>query len=220
MRMIDLAGEKFGRLLAIRSEQRRTKSGRAKIYWVCSCDCGNQTIVEGSALKNGGISSCGCLQRERISARTTTHGQSKTRLYRIWGAMIARCNSSDLEVYRNYAGRGITVCDRWVNSFEAFRDDVGHPPTNKHTIDRINNDLGYFPGNTRWATPAEQSRNRRGLIIVEYNGQTMCLMDAAHLAGIPYITARTRIVRDGWSHERALSQPPKRCGLNSARKGD
>jgi hypothetical protein len=135
-----------------------------------------------------------------------THRQSKTRLHNIWVKMRARCQNPNNDSFRFYGARGVTVCDRW-NKFELFRSDVGDPPSDKHTLDRIKATGNYEPGNVRWATAAEQSRNCRRTIYAEIDGERMCLKDAAAARGFKYATVRDRIQRHGWTVDQALNTP-------------
>jgi hypothetical protein len=153
----DITGRTFGRLTVLRrGENIGDQSG-----WVCLCTCGKTCHVWRSALVVGRTRSCGCLNAELASARRKTHGQSKgVREYRIWSGMKARCKNPSAARWKRYGGRGITVCERWQNSFEAFLADMGPCPSPKHSIDRINNDGNYEVGNVRWATPSEQMKNR------------------------------------------------------------
>ncbi len=155
---IDLIGQRFGRLL-VQSRSPRT-DGR-NVFWFCLCACGKLTEVFTGQLRSGMSKSCGCLARELASARETTHGCSDSKIYLVWQAMKNRCYNPKQRAYPYYGGRGIKVCDRWRNSFEAFMADVGLPPTDKHQIDRINNNGNYEPGNVKWSTRSEQMLNRR-----------------------------------------------------------
>lgn len=148
--------QKYGRLIALKN------IGVIKgcTYFKCKCDCGNIIDVCATSLKTGHTKSCGCLQKEVVARLNTKHGMSATKTYITWEAMIRRCYSEKSARYKYYGGRGITVCQEWRDSFETFYNDMGKRPENQ-TIDRINNDLGYFKENCQWATSMEQSHNRR-----------------------------------------------------------
>lgn len=208
MKARDIENQRFGRLTALYRETRRSPSGRSRSYWYCLCYCGNTTSVHVDSLTRGLTTSCGCLQREGAAQRKTTHGKTKTRLHRIWTNILTRCSNPNSPSFKNYGGRGISICAEWRGSFEAFARDVGEPPSRHHSIDRWpNRDGNYEPGNTRWATAQEQGRNRRGLIEVNFRGRHVCLTEAAEMAGIAYATVYHRIVKHGWPVDRALSVP-------------
>ncbi len=160
-RFQDLTGQRFGCLLVVAGAAR----GRYGLAWSCLCDCGNAKVVHGRDLRGGHTRSCGCLQRDRISELRTTHaatigGLSLT--YKVWKSVKRRCFCETDAAYPRYGGRGITMCERWRNSFENFLADMGERPSRAHSIDRYpNNDGSYEPGNCRWATAKEQSRNSR-----------------------------------------------------------
>lgn len=156
----NLTGKRFGRL-TVTGFAKRDRHGHAS--WFCNCSCGNNTIVHISNLASGHTQSCGCLMSEVIAARLR-HGdtrEKRTPEYRIWTSMIQRCINPNVRKYPNYGGRGIKVCDRWRYSYQNFLADIGRRPSSKFSIDRINNDGNYEPGNCHWATAKEQRANQR-----------------------------------------------------------
>ena len=165
--LIDLIGQKFGRLTVISQAQ----SDRFHhIRWNCVCDCGTQKIVLSSSLRYGKTKSCGCIQREKVTQRNSTHNLSKTYLYNVWCAMKSRCEKSNDHNYKYYGARGITVCDEWKHDFPTFqkwayengyKEEMLPSGVNRLTIDRINNDGDYEPLNCRWVTMAVQNKNKR-----------------------------------------------------------
>lgn len=170
------------------------------------CDCGNDTIVASSSLQLGKTQSCGCLQRERASKHLhahhyRTHGKNRSRVYEAWKNILARCTNPSHPTFDIYGGRGIDVGFR---SFLEFYSEIGDPPSPRHTIDRINNERGYWPGNVRWAIGIVQHNNKRVNHLVTYSGRTQTLAQWARELNIKYKTLFARIQR-GWTVDRALA---------------
>lgn len=157
MPLVDISGRRFGRITVSHRERRN-----GRFVWVAKCDCGGLAAASGSDIRSGKVRSCGCLNQEKRIERNTKHGMARRGkrhpLYERWCGMLARCAD---EKDGLYGGRGIRVCERWRKSFAAFLCDVGMPPTPRHTLDRVDNEGDYEPGNVRWATPSQQAMNRR-----------------------------------------------------------
>jgi hypothetical protein len=192
---IELTGQKFGRLLVAALGE----SGK----WVCTCDCGSRKEVTGAHLRSGATTSCGCRKREAATARNTTHGATDSPLFNVWKNVIQRCTNVRNPDYKYYGARGISVCARWMNSFEAFREDMGERP-NGMTLDRIDGNKPYEPGNCRWATRAEQAVNRSVVTMLTINGRTQCLSHWLKETGVCR-AAFWRRVDAGWPIEDAIS---------------
>ena len=206
---IDLAGNTFGRLTAVK----RSKNAGKRVTWLCACSCGKQAVVYASKLRNGHTQSCGCFQVERASAANKRHGHSTypnggraTKEYQAWSNMLRRCYSQTNKHFADYGGRGIAVCDDWQRSFEAFLRDVGPAPSPRHSIDRIDNNADYSPPNCRWASPQEQARNKRNSVTLDFRGETRLMCEWASVVGISAKRISARLKR-GWSVEKTLTTP-------------
>lgn len=195
----NLVGREFGRL-RVTAEAEANGSQRR---WLCACSCGNRKSVLQTALKSGATRSCGCLRAEVAAARSRTHNLSSTRTYRIWAGMLSRCNTPSASGYERYGAVGIRVCDRW-RSFDAFLADMGECPAGLE-IDRIKNELGYEPGNCRWATRVEQMQNRSMARWIEFDGETLSLTQWAERIGIHTSSLIERLQK--WPLSRALTEP-------------
>ena len=172
----DLRGKTYNRLTAV------SPAGK---NWLWRCECGTEKVLVTAAVKRGNTKSCGCLNSERVVERSTTHGMYYSREYSTWQGMLERCRN-----HPRYKGRGVTVCERW-KKFENFYADMGDKPEGA-SIDRIDNDGNYEPGNCRWATIKEQSRNKEWNIWVEYQGREWSLKDLAAWSGVGYQTLYQR----------------------------
>lgn len=221
-RIQDLTGQRFGRLTVTGYGGRKGTNH----VWLCRCDCGGDKLAQAGNMRAGLTQSCGCLQRERASAATRTHGHTvgrKSSEYRIWVSMICRCRNENDAAYAYYGGRGIAVCERWANGegglsgFECFFADMGRRP-DRRSLDRIDNDKGYSPDNCRWATRREQALNVRTNVIVRFRGEERLLADVCALTGVPVNCARQRIKTYGWSVEKAVTTPSKSPGQRKRRQ--
>jgi hypothetical protein len=201
----DLTGLKFGRLTLL-EKAGSTPSGQAR--WLCACDCGGTKIADASQIKRGRTSSCGCLalEQKRQAAQSQCSEYSRTNLYRerkTWENMLARCYNASHVSFKNYGAAGITVCDRWRDSFPAFAKDMGERPAGK-TIDRIDGSKGYFLENCRWADKTEQANNRRTNHRIAIDGQTKTIAEWARHYGMSQFVIHSRLYQ-GWSVHDAVT---------------
>ena len=194
-----MIGDVFGKLTVL---SKAKLPGRTR--WLCQCECGQQKTILAYNLKSGASRSCGCVVRTK---KNTARPE-----YQIWSNMKGRCFTPSANFYERYGGRGVTVCDRWKNSFSDFYDDMGERPGPRYSLDRYpNKDGNYEPGNVRWATDVDQANNRSNNRIVEYLGQTMTLTEAARASGTSLNEASIRYRLDdlGWDIVAALETPSR-----------
>jgi hypothetical protein len=215
-KFIDLIGQRYGKLI-VKNRADSSRSGQSR--WNCKCDCGNIKVILGDSLRSGKTKSCGCLQKESVKSKNTIHGHKQrgkeSNTYVAWRSMLDRCNNSKNKRYKDYGGRGITVCYRWLsknNGFINFLNDMGECPKG-YSIDRINNDIlinGYSPNNCRWTTRKENNRNKRNNCTITYNGKTQCLTIWAEEYGLSVSALWARLYVLNWSIEKALLTPVKK----------
>lgn len=206
-RFIDLTGKKFGKLLVIkRVENYIQPSGAIKARFLCKCDCGKETIVDTSRLKSGNTKSCGCYKIEKTKEIKTKHGLKNTSIYAVWQAMKKRCYKKNNRAYKNYGGRGITICNEWKDNFlEFYNWAVSNGYKKGLTIDRIDNNKGYYPNNCRWADYKKQGRNTRKNHILELNGEKHCISEWAEILCISQRKIYDRLNK-GWAIDKVLSK--------------
>ena len=195
-------GDRYGRLTVIREvEAINTPSGKVSRRVECKCACGAVVTPFLNNVRRKLTTSCGCVRSE-VNRK---HGDWGSTEYITWDGMLARCRNSEHESYQHYGGRGIKVCDRWL-VYENFLSDMGRKPSKQHSIERIDNNSDYHPGNCKWATQAEQNRNTSRNLVLTFNGRSMCAADWGDLLGLPGCEISRRI-RRGWTTQRALETP-------------
>lgn len=204
-KFVDLSGQVFDRLTVTSRFERRDKH----TDWWCKCSCGNEHVATSNALRKGTCKSCGCLSAELASERAKTHGDTGSREFRIWCGMRSRCDKPENKRYGYYGGRGIKVCERW-RSFENFLSDMGRSPPGM-SIDRIDVNGDYEPGNCRWATMKEQMNNTRTNARYEHDGKSMTVREWSESTGVPVHTIKGRLAR-GISIAQAISRTNLRYG--------
>lgn len=185
-------------------------NGDRLMFAVFECACGSRDIVAVSRVKTGMADSCGCATMDALKegrhnkGRTPKHGKSATKTYHAWSNIIQRCTNPKNRHYANYGGRGITVCDEWRQSFKAFLEEVGEPESADLTIDRIDNERGYEPGNVRWVSRKVNQRNRRVNHIVCYQGEDITVAELSERTGIKAHVLYWRL-NAGWTLEETLA---------------
>lgn len=202
----DETGNIYGRLAVIKEVGRK----RGAVLFLCECECGNKKEITGGDLRSGKVKSCGCYKKEYLSKEYTTHGLKKHRIYNIYHGMVDRCTNSENANFYRYGGRGIKVCDEWLNEESgllAFYEwSLSNGYDEKLTIDRIDNDGNYEPSNCRWITFKKQQNNKSTNHYVEINGETKTLKEWSEIYQISYATIFQRLKR-GWSDVEAVTTP-------------
>lgn len=194
----DLTGKRFGRLTVLRISKKVPSGKRLRYYWLCLCDCGNLKEVRTDGLTKGLTKSCGCLKKEQDKTNLTKfhrHKMSNTRLYHVWQKMKDRCLNPNAPCYDRYGGRGIGICEEWleVDNFLKWALEKGYKEGLQ--IDRIDNNGMYAPNNCRWVTARDNCRNRRSNIYVNFHGRTVTLKELSEIIGVKYTCIRARYRR-------------------------
>lgn len=202
----DLTNLEFGKLSVISYAGSLGNGSKAKVSaWLCRCECGAEKVIRSNSLLSRGSKSCGCGKVEASRLAHTKHGMSRSPEYWVWNGMKERCINPKGTSYEIYGGRGIIVCERWLN-FENFYADMGPRPSDRHEIDRIDFNGNYEPSNCRWVTEKEQSKNKRSSRFLEFQGFKLTITEWAESSGISRTALSQRIGR-GWSVEKALTTP-------------
>jgi hypothetical protein len=199
----DLSGTRYGRFTA------KYRVGTTKpAMWMCACDCGVEKLVWDADLKRGKSKSCGCLQKELWTLSITTHGMTGTREYISWLHIVQRCTNPNHESFHGYGGRGITITQEWRDDFSKFYNEIGECPGQGYSVDRIDNNKGYEPGNVRWATPEIQANNTSSVRFFHYHGERLTIRQALNKSGstVPMNTVDRRL-REGMSLDAAIDTP-------------
>lgn len=210
---MNILGKKFGRLTVV-SFSHKDKWG--KRHWNCVCDCGKSRVVAERSLFTGNTKSCGCYRKQYATLKQLVHGMQGTRLYAIWQNMKNRCRNVNIPAYKDYGGRGITVCDEWLDFMCFMGWALSNGYDDSLSLDRINNNEGYKPDNCRWTTQKEQARNTRANVLISYKGDTLCIVAMAEKHNIDPKLLYGRL-ENGWPVERAIEDPVQ---VHCRHKGD
>lgn len=204
----ELIGKRFERLVVIK----RLEPRKGHMHWLCKCDCGNFTEVSTGRLNSGQTKSCGCLQKERAAENKKVHGLyyneggKKSKLYRVWSRMKERCFNPNSFAYKDYGGRGIRVCDEWLDYEPFHKWSILNNYREGFSIERVDNDGNYEPSNCKWIPISQQASNRRSVRYLTFNGQTMSVTEWGEKLDLKPTNILTRL-RRGWTVERALTTP-------------
>lgn len=205
-KFIDLTGQKFGRLIVVR----RAENKHGRVAWLCKCDCGKEIITTSYLLKSGQSKSCGCYNIDKIIERNTTHGDSKTRLYKEWGAMKERCYRPKHEYYADYGGRGVSVCSEWLDEKSGYKTFKAWAIANGYkddlTLERKDVNGNYEPSNCKWATRIEQANNKRNSQRYKIDGEYLTIAQIARRYGIKYAKLRDRLKVLHWDINKAVKK--------------
>lgn len=202
-KFIDMTGKRYGNLVVLKRVDNTAKCNAA---WECLCDCGKTKVVSGVSLRSGKVKSCGCLRKN--NKPSLRHGMTGTRLYWAWSNIKSRCYIETNHAYKNYGGRGIKMYDLWKNSFESFAEwAINNGYSDSMTIERVDVNGDYCPNNCTWIPKNKQQNNRTTCLLYTYNGETKNLTEWCNQFNLPYMTVYTRIFRQKWEFERAISEP-------------
>lgn len=207
----NLTGHRFERITVLSFCEIRNHA----VYWNCICDCGAKTIVKGSNLLSGRTKSCGCYQKDAAKEFMTKHGQTDSRLHNIWIQMRSRCDKPFNQAYGAYGGRGISVCAEWQSFDNFFNWSIKNGYAEDLSIDRVDVNGNYEPGNCRWATRKQQCRNTRSNRLITYCGETHCVAEWAEITGIQRDVLTARVGKLHWDTCRALTTPTKHFNRRS-----
>lgn len=204
MRIINMEGKRFGRLVGL---SRAGSNHRGAAAWLFRCDCGKTKVIAGKDVRSGGTVSCGCYRDENSGYCNAKYDEKTKALVRVWSGMKRRCLNKNSTAWERYGGRGIKICERWINSLENFAKDMGPRPPGT-SLDRINNDGDYCKENCRWATFLQQNNNRQSSRFINFLGKTKTISEWERETGVraQRITKRLAL---GWDESRAISQPAR-----------
>ena len=206
----DITGLKFGRLTAIALHHIKEDTTCKRHFWAFKCDCGKECIIAKHAVTSSHTQSCGCLHKEITSQKNGTHHLANTSIYNVYLTIKARCFNSSNKSFKDYGGRGITVCDEWKNDFKAFYDwAMANGYKEGLSIDRIDVNGNYEPDNCRWSNRKVQARNKRNNHLIEFHNEIKCLMEWCEIYKINRKTVKNRLER-GWKLGEALTIPPRK----------